>query len=137
MIFLVNQLIYSTSCSPQVFFNYTKDSKFDLWVIPAKFNNSKLKSSSNFYHLLASTREAFAENFSFIAQFSLTLWLFKVLQIVQKILVCKFLDLIQFAKKKLWKVVQLANFTIFFKLRCLLTSSKAQQTSHFLQHWRT
>ena len=134
MIFLVNQLIYSTFCSSQVFFNYTKDSKLDLWVIPAKFNNSKLKSSSNFYHLIASTREVFAENFNFIAQFSLTLWLFKVLQIVQKLLVCKFLDLIQFAKKKIVKSGAIGQFYNFFKLRCLLTSSKAQQTSHFFQH---
>ena len=50
-----------------------------------------LKSSSNFYHLIASVREVFPENFSFIAQFSLTLWLFKVLEIVQKFPVCKFL----------------------------------------------
>ena len=34
-------------------------------------------------------REVFPENFSFIAQFSLTLRLFKVLQIVRKFLVCK------------------------------------------------
>ena len=34
-------------------------------------------------------REVFAENFSFIAQFSLTLWLFKVLGSVQKFLVYK------------------------------------------------
>ena len=50
-----------------------------------------LKSSSIFYHLIASVREVFPENFSFIAQFSLTLWLFKVLEIVQKFPVCKFL----------------------------------------------
>ena len=49
------------------------------------------KSSSNFYHLLVSVREVFPENISFIAQFSLTLWLFKVLGIVLKFTVCKFL----------------------------------------------
>ena len=36
-----------------------------------------LKSSSNFYHLTVSMREVFPEIFNFIAQFSLTLWLFK------------------------------------------------------------
>ena len=50
-----------------------------------------LKSSSNFYHLIASMREVFPEYFSFLAQFSLTLWLFKVLQAVQKFPVYKFL----------------------------------------------
>ena len=50
-----------------------------------------LKSSSNFYHLIVSIREVFPENVSFIAQFSLFLWLFKVLGIVRKYLVCKFL----------------------------------------------
>ena len=34
-------------------------------------------------------------------------------------------------KKKKWKVVQLPNFAIFFKLSCLLISNKAQQTSRF------
>ena len=43
---------------------------------------SVLKSSSNFYHLIASMREVFPENFSFIAQFSLTLWLLKVVWII-------------------------------------------------------
>ena len=37
-----------------------------------------VKSSSSFYHLIVSMREVLPENFSFIAQFSLTLWLFKV-----------------------------------------------------------
>ena len=41
-----------------------------------------LKSSSNFYYLFASMREVFPKNFSFIAQSSLTLWLFKNLEIV-------------------------------------------------------
>ena len=50
-----------------------------------------ITSSSNFYHLIASMREVFAEILSFIAQFNLTLWLFKVLQIVWKFLVCKLL----------------------------------------------
>ena len=50
-----------------------------------------LNSSSNFYYLIVSMREVFPENFSFIAQFSLILWLFKVLGIVRKVLVCKFL----------------------------------------------
>ena len=50
-----------------------------------------LKSSSNFHHLIISTREVFPEIFSFIAQSSLPLWLFIVLEIVQKFLVCKFL----------------------------------------------
>ena len=45
--------------------------------------------SSNFYHLIASMRELFPGNFGSIAQFILTLSLFKVLQIVQKFLVCK------------------------------------------------
>ena len=40
-----------------------------------------LKFSSNFYHLPVSLREVFPENFSFIALFSLTLWLFKFLGI--------------------------------------------------------
>ena len=39
------------------------------------------KFSSNFCHLIA-MREVFSENLSFITQFSLSLWLFKVLQIV-------------------------------------------------------
>ena len=38
--------------------------------------------------LLLSMREVFPKNISFIGQFSLTLWLFKVLGIVQKFLVC-------------------------------------------------
>ena len=52
-----------------------------------------LKSASNFCHLIVSMKEIFLENFSFIAQFSvfLWLWLFKVLGIVQKFPVCKFL----------------------------------------------
>ena len=50
-----------------------------------------LKSSSNFYHLIVSMREVLPENFSFIAQSSLTLWLFKVLGIARKFPVCKFL----------------------------------------------
>ena len=33
--------------------------------------------------------------------------------------------------------MQLANFAIFFKLRWLLNSSKAQQKSRVFQHWRT
>ena len=37
-------------------------------------------------------------------------------------------------QKKLQKVVQLANFAIFFKFRCLLISSKAQQASHAFQY---
>ena len=122
-------------------------------------------------------------NFNFIAQFSLTLWLFKVLGIVQKFLVCKFLwfsgsptfrqllllillELLlesrprivsktsrtkdhllkailftiiinSICKKKMWKVVQVTNFAMFFKLRCLLIISKAQYTSHVFQHWKT
>ena len=50
-----------------------------------------LRSSSNFYHLITSMREVFPENFNFVAQFSLTLWLFKVLQNVRKFPVCKFI----------------------------------------------
>ena len=50
-----------------------------------------LKSPSNFYNLFVSIREVFPENFSFIAQFSLTLRLFKVFGIVQKFPFCKFL----------------------------------------------
>ena len=42
------------------------------------------KSSSNFHHLFASIREVHPENFSFIAQISLTLWLLKDSGIVQK-----------------------------------------------------
>ena len=55
------------------------------------FGIDVLKSYSNCYHLIFSMREVFPENFSFIAQFSLTLRLFKVLQIVRKFLVCKLL----------------------------------------------
>ena len=44
-----------------------------------------LKSSSNFYPLFLSMREIFPANFSSIAQFELTLWLFKVLEIACKI----------------------------------------------------
>ena len=51
------------------------------------FRTDVLKSSSNFYHLIVSMREVFPKNISFIGQFSLTLWLFKVLGIVQKFLV--------------------------------------------------
>ena len=40
------------------------------------------------YHLIFSMRELFPKNISFIGQFSLTLWLFKVLWIFQKFLVC-------------------------------------------------
>ena len=40
-------------------------------------------------------------------------------------------------QKKLRKVVHLANFAIFFKVKCLLISSKAQQTYHVFQNWRT
>ena len=40
-------------------------------------SGSDLKSSSSFYHLIVSMKEVFPENFSFIVQFSLTLWLFK------------------------------------------------------------
>ena len=50
-----------------------------------------LKSFSNFYHLIKSMREVFPENFSLIAQFSLTVWLFNVLGIAQKFLVCNFI----------------------------------------------
>ena len=52
------------------------------------FRTDVLKSSSNFYHLIVSMREVFPKDISFIGQFSLTLWLFKVLGIVQKFLVC-------------------------------------------------
>ena len=44
-----------------------------------------LKSSSNFYHLFLSMREIFPAYFSSIAQFGLTLWLLKVLEIACKI----------------------------------------------------
>lgn len=43
-------------------------------------------------HLFVSTREVFPENFSFRAQFSLTLWLIQVLGIVWKVQLCKFLS---------------------------------------------
>ena len=52
------------------------------------FRTDVLKSSLNFYNLIVSMREAFLKNISFIAHLSLTLWLFKVLGIVQKFLVC-------------------------------------------------
>ena len=50
-----------------------------------------LTSFSNFYHLFISMREVFPENLNFIAQFSLILWLLKVLGIVPKFPVSKFL----------------------------------------------
>ena len=52
------------------------------------FRTDVLKSSSNFCHLIVSMREVFPKNISFIGQFNLTLWLFKVLGIVKKFLVC-------------------------------------------------
>ena len=52
------------------------------------FRTDVIKSSSNFYHLIVSMREVFPKDISFIGQFSLTLWLFKVLGIVQTFLVC-------------------------------------------------
>ena len=125
------------------------------------FRIDVFKSSSNFYCLIVSMREVFPENFNFIAQFSLTLWLFKVLGIVQKFLVCKFLwfsgtptfrqllllillELLLESRPRIvsktsrvWKVVQVTNFAMFFKLRCLLIISQAQYTSHVFQHWKT
>ena len=45
----------------------------------------------SFNHLFVSMKEVLSENFSYIAQTSITLWLFKVLGIVRKFPVGKFL----------------------------------------------
>lgn len=72
--------------------------------IPVELNRRSridvLKISSNFYHLFVSMRELFSETVIFIAQFILTLWFFKYLEVI-------------------WNF----HFTIFFHSQGLLISS--------------
>ena len=86
-----SSLLHSLNSTVESFLRHLKD---QIWVIPVIQQVSWiniLKSSSDFYHLTASTRETFPENMSFIAQFSHILWLFKVLGIVRTFPLCKFL----------------------------------------------
>ena len=48
--------------------------------------------SLNYYHLIVSMREAFPENFSFIAQLSLTLWLLKFYRLSKNFHFANFFD---------------------------------------------